>query len=220
MNQSEKLSKRRVLCIVVAISSLLLGLLLGISLNINSHDVLNSYRSSITTIDNNNIQLAQILQAEFDQALQDPNIDTTTLNKVEILRDEQIAFLRYWDTLHANFLQWVNGDGGDIVILHPDDVDAPTYFMIDQRNAQTLRLHIEEYQQNILQLVDDTVLREQLRANIDFHTQDEQLYGEQYGWEHYHFDHTMAIETENQLNLIQQQALMDGITLLKAIYHK
>lgn len=217
MASSEHTSKMKILCIMGVLFSLMLGLLLGISLNINSHDVLTSYRSSITTINHSNTQLAKIMQAELDAVLQDPDTDTLTLNKVEILRDEQIGFLRYWDTLHSNFLQYINGSGDDVVIKYPDNVDATTYFMVSQGNATTLRRQIEAYQQNILQLVDDTILREQLRVDIDFHTQDKYPCNEFHGWECHHFEHTMAIEAENQLNLIQQQALMSGIMVLNAI---
>lgn len=217
MAASDHQSKMKVLCIMGAIFTLLLGLLLGISLNNNSHDVLASYRSSIETIDNSNIQLAKIMQTELDIVLQKPDTDSLMRKKVESLQKEQMDILHYCDSLYSDFREWVNGGEVSLKILHPDEVDASTYFMINQGNAMSLRYHIEGYLQNILQLVDDTDLREQLRADIDFHTQDKNLYGEPYGWEHHHFDHTMAIEVENQFNLIRQKILMSGMMVLKTI---
>ena len=215
MNFSKKLSNLRVLCVVVAISCLLLGLLLGISINTTSHDVLASYRSSSETARSNNVMLSELVNSECGRMLSTTS-DTLICQKVASLASSKDSLQQYLDNLRTEFIQYVNGGEGE-TFLRLDDVDYSTNFMIDQGNAGKLRAEIERYQDQLLQLVDDQDLRERIAQDISFHTsQTTWPYGEA-SWEEHYFDHAMAVEVVNQLEQIQQQAHLASVRVLKAI---
>ena len=65
MAKSDKSSKYSVLFVAVALGCSLFGILLGVSLNLNSHDVLTSYRSSMTPLAQNNEMLSDIEDDEW-----------------------------------------------------------------------------------------------------------------------------------------------------------
>lgn len=65
MAKSEKITKYRVLCVTVALGCSLFGILLGISLNLNSHDVIRSYQNSQATLVQNNEKLKVMRDAEW-----------------------------------------------------------------------------------------------------------------------------------------------------------
>ncbi len=216
MNFTKKLSNLRVLCVVVAISCLLLGLLSGLSLNTTSHDVLASYRSSVETARNNNVLLSELVKDECAQVLKTKASDTLICRKVALLALSEDSLQQYLDNLRTEFIQNVNREEGE-TLLRLDDVDYSTNFMIYQGNAAKLRAQIERYQDQLLQLIDDQELRERVAQDISFHTnQMAWQYGEA-SWEEHYFDHAMAVEVVNQLEQIQQQAHLAAIRVLRAI---
>ena len=92
MAKSGKSSKYSVLCVAVALGCSLFGILFGVSLNLNSHDVLASYRSSMTTLAQNNAMLSDITVSEWDR-LQDHAIekeDSALFYKVSDLSDASV----------------------------------------------------------------------------------------------------------------------------------
>ena len=139
MAKSSISSKYSVLCVAVALGCSLFGILLGVSLNLNSHDVLASYRSSMTTLAQNNAMMSDIKDAEWSQlcniALEKK--DSSLFCKVSDLSEASVIY-HYLDSLRAAFILYVDGEPNEQ--LHRlDAVSESTYFMMDQGNARAFR---------------------------------------------------------------------------------
>ena len=202
MTKSDAISKYKILCIVIAIGFSLFGILLGISLNLNSHDVLASYRSSAKTLECNNKALETVVDAAW-QGLIDiafESKDSTLFRQMETLSD-QSAILHYLDSLRAAFILWVDGEQSE-QIQRQDEVSSSTYFMIDLGNARELHKRLQQYQDQLNSYIGNS------QDSIDFNLQDQYSYGEKVSWEVCYFSNAMAVEVVNQLDLIKQQLLI------------
>lgn len=211
MAKSGKSSKYSVLCVAVALGCSLFGILLGVSLNLNSHDVLASYRSSMTTLAQNNEMLSDISNAEWTRlcniALEKK--DSALFRKVEKLSDES-TIIHYIDSLRAAFILYVDGEPNEQ--LHRlDIVSESTYFMMDQGNARELRERLQQYQDLLNSCIDS----KDTSYFVDFNLQEQYANGEKTSWEGYHFANAMAVEVINQLYLIEQQLRMADISVFK-----
>lgn len=213
MTKSGKSSKYSVLCVAVALGCSLFGILLGVSLNLNSHDVLASYRSSMRTLAQNNAMLSDISVAEWDR-LQDRAIekeDSAMFCKVSDLSDASVIY-RYLDSLRSAFILYVDGEpGGQLKRL--DVVSESTYFMMDQGNARELRERLQLYQDQLNSCIDS----KDTAYFVDFNLQEQYTNGERVSWEAYHFANAMSVEVVNQLNLIEMQLRMAEISVFKYV---
>ena len=212
MAKSSKSSKHSVLCVAVALGCSLFGILLGVSLNLNSHDVLASYRSSMTTHAQNNEMLSDMEDAEWTHLC---NIaleknDSALFRKVERLSDES-AILHYIDSLRAAFILYVDGEP-DNQLRRLDAVAESTDFMMNQGSARELRARLQQYQDHL-----NSYVGEDTAYVVDFGLQDQNLYGEKISWEEYHFANAMSVELVNQLDLIEQQLRMANISVFKYV---
>lgn len=212
MAKSGKSSKYSVLCIAVALGCTLFGILLGVSLNLNSHDVLASYRSSMTTLAQNNEMLSDMEDAEWTRLCNfaTGKSDSALFKKVERLSDESAIF-HYIDSLRAAFIFYVDGEPNEH--LHRlDAVSESTYFMMDQGNARELRARLQQYQDQL-----NSYVGEDTAYLVDLGLQEQNLYGEKISWEDYHFANAMSVEVVNQLDLIEQQLRMADISVFKYV---
>ena len=212
MAKPGKSSKYSVLCVAVALGCSLLGILLGVSLNLNSHDVLASYRSSMTTLAQNNAMMADIEDAEWSRlcnfALEKK--DSLLFCEVSDLSDASVIY-HYLDSLRAAFILYVDGEPNEQ--LHRlDAVSESTYFMMDQGNARELRERLQQYQDQL-----NSFVGEDTDYLVDLGLQEQYLYGEKTSWEGYHFANAMSVEVVNQLNLIEQQLRMAEISVFKYV---
>ncbi len=212
MAKSGKSSKYSVLCVAVALGCSLFGILFGVSLNLNSHDVLASYRSSMTTLAQNNEMLSDISNAEWDR-LQDRAIekeDSALFCRISDLYDASEIF-HYLDSLRSAFILYVDGEPNEQ--LHRlDIVSESTYFMMDQGNARELRERLQHYQDQL-----NSFVGEDTDYLVDLGLQEQYLYGEKTSWEGYHFANAMSVEVINQLNLIEQKLRMAEISVFKYV---
>ena len=202
---SGKSSKYSVLCVAVALGCSLFGILLGVSLNLNSHDVLASYRSSMTTLEQNNEMLSDMEDAEWTRlcnfALEKK--DSLLFCEVSDLSDASVIY-HYLDSLRAAFILYVDGEPNEQ--LHRlDAVSESTYFMMDQGNARELRARLQQYQDQL-----NSYVGEDTAYVVDFRLQDQ-------SWEDYHFANAMSVEVVNQLDLIEQQLRMADISVFKYV---
>ncbi|MBR5920032.1 MAG: hypothetical protein IKZ56_02565 [Bacteroidales bacterium] len=205
MAKSGKSSKYSVLCVAVALGCSLFGILLGVSLNLNSHDVLASYRSSMTTLAQNNEMLSDMEDAEWTRlcnfALEKK--DSLLFCEVSDLSDASVIY-HYLDSLRAAFILYVDGEPNEQ--LHRlDAVSESTYFMMDQGNARELRARLQQYQDHL-----NSFVGEDTAYVVDFRLQDQ-------SWEDYHFANAMSVEVVNQLDLIEQQLRMADISVFKYV---
>lgn len=212
MAKPGKSSKYSVLCVAVVLGCSLLGILLGVSLNLNSHDVLASYRSSMTTLAQNNAMMADIEDAEWSRlcnfALEKK--DSLLFCEVSDLSDASVIY-HYLDSLRAAFILYVDGEPNEQ--LHRlDAVSESTYFMMDQGNARELRERLQQYQDQL-----NSFVGEDTDYLVDLGLQEQYLYGEKTSWEGYHFANAMSVEVVNQLNLIEQQLRMAEISVFKYV---
>ena len=212
MAKSSKSSKYSVLCVAVALGCSLFGILLGVSLNLNSHDVLASYSSSMTTLAQNNAMMADIEDAEWSRlcnfALEKK--DSLLFCEVSDLSDASVIY-HYLDSLRAAFILYVDGEPNEQ--LHRlDAVSESTYFMMDQGNARELREQLQQYQDQL-----NSFVGEDTDYLVDFGLQEQYLYGEKTSWEGYHFANAMSVEVVNQLDLIEQQLRMADISVFKYV---
>lgn len=212
MPSSRKIADYRVLCVAVGIVCVLLGLLLGISLNINSHDVLASYRSSAMTVEQGNAMLSNLVQRECDLMLKDNSTDTVMVQKVEVLRDAHDSILQYLSSLRSDFILSVDGVEGER-LQRLDDVDFSTNYMINEGHAVELKSHLEEYQRQLLGLFTDPHQRARVEADVVNLTK----YQFPNGWVESHFDHAMSVEVVNQLDLFTQQAHIAACRVLQEL---
>ncbi len=210
MAKSSKSSKYSVLCVAVALGCSLFGILLGVSLNLNSHDVLASYRTSMTTLAQNNTMMSDIANAEWDR-LEDHAIekeDSALFCRISDLYDASVIY-HYLDSLRSAFILYVDGEPNEQ--LHRlDAVSEATYFMMDQGNARELRERLQQYQDLL-----NSFVGEDTAFFVDFGLKEQYLYGEKTSWEGYHFANAMAVEVVNQLYLIEQQLIMADISVYK-----
>lgn len=213
MAKSGKSSKYSVLCVAVALGCSLFGILLGVSLNLNSRDVLASYRTSTTTLEQNNEMLSDIVDAEWTKLC---NIaleknDSALFCKVSELSDASVIY-HYLDSLRSAFILNVDGEPGE-QLRRLDVVSESTYFMMDQGNARGLRERLQLYQDQLNSCIDsrDTAYF------IDFNLQEQYANGEKRSWESYHFANAMSVEVINQLDMIKQQLLMAEINVFKYV---
>ena len=200
-----KSSKYSVLCVAVALGCSLFGILLGVSLNLNSHDVLASYRSSMTTLEQNNEMLSDMEDAEWtclcNIALEKK--DSLLFCEVSDLSDASVIY-HYLDSLRAAFILYMDGEPNEQ--LHRlDAVSESTYFMMDQGNARELRARLQQYQDHL-----NSFVGEDTAYVVDFRLQDQ-------SWEDYHFANAMSVEVVNQLDLIEQQLRMADISVFKYV---
>ena len=205
MAKSGKSSKYSVLSVAVALGCSLFGILLGVSLNLNSHDVLASYRSSMTTLAQNNEMLSDMEDAEWTRlcnfALEKK--DSLLFCEVSDLSDASVIY-HYLDSLRAAFILYVDGEPNEQ--LHRlDAVSESTYFMMDQGNARELRARLQQYQDHL-----NSFVGEDTAYVVDFRLQDQ-------SWEDYHFANAMSVEVVNQLDLIEQQLRMADISVFKYV---
>ena len=212
MAKSGKLSKYSVLCVAVALGCSLFGILFGVSLNLNSHDVLASYRSSMTTLAQNNAMMSDIEDAEWTRlcniALEKK--DSLLFCEVSDLSDASVIY-HYLDSLRAAFILYVDGEPNEQ--LHRlDAVSESTYFMMDQGNARELRERLQHYQDQL-----NSFVGEDTDYLVDLGLQEQYLYGEKTSWEGYHFANAMSVEVINQLYLIEQQLRMAEISVFKYV---
>lgn len=212
MAKSGKSSKYSVLCVAVALGCSLFGILLGVSLNLNSHDVLASYRSSMTTLEQNNEMLSDMEDAEWTRLC---NIalgknDSALSRKVEGLSEESAIF-HYIDSLRAAFILYVDGEPDD-QLRRLDAVAESADFMMNQGNARELRARLQQYQDHL-----NSFVGEDTAYVVDFRLQDQNLYGDKTSWEDYHFANAMSVEVVNQLDLIEQQLRMADISVFKYV---
>lgn len=213
MAKSGKSSKYSVLCVAVALGCSLFGILLGVSLNLNSHDVLASYRSSMTTLAQNNAMLSDITVSEWDR-LQDHAIekeDSALFCKVSGLSDASVIY-HYLDSLRAAFILQVDGEPSEQ--LHRlDAVSESTDFMMNQGNARELRYRLQQYQDQLNSCIDsrDTAYF------VDFNLREQYANGVRMSWEEYHFANAMSVEVVNQLDMIKQQLLVAEISVYKYV---
>ena len=211
MAKSGKSSKYSVLCVAVALGCSLFGILLGVSLNLNSHDVLASYRSSMTTLAQNNEMLSDISNAEWDR-LQDRAIekeDSALFCRISDLYDASEIY-HYLDSLRSAFILYVDGEPNEQ--LHRlDIVSESTYFMMDQGNARELRERLQQYQDLLNSCIDS----KDTSYFVNFNLQEQYANGEKTSWGCYHFANAMAVEVINQLYLIEQQLRMADISVFK-----
>ena len=212
MAKSGKSSKYSVLSVAVALGCSLFGILLGVSLNLNSHDVLASYRSSMTTLEQNNEMLSDMEDAEWTRlcnfALEKK--DSLLFCEVSDLSDASVIY-HYLDSLRAAFILYVDGEPNEQ--LHRlDAVSESTYFMMDQGNARELREQLQQYQDQL-----NSFVGEDTDYLVDFGLQEQYLYGEKTSWEGYHFANAMSVEVVNQLDLIEQQLRMADISVFKYV---
>lgn len=212
MAKSGKSSKYSVLCVAVALGCSLFGILLGVSLNLNSHDVLASYRSSMTTLAQNNAMMSDIEDAEWTRlcniALEKK--DSLLFCEVSDLSDASVIY-HYLDSLRAAFILYVDGEPNEQ--LHRlDAVSESTYFMMDQGNARELREQLQQYQDQL-----NSFVGEDTDYLVDLGLKEQYLYGEKTSWEGYHFANAMSVEVINQLNLIEQQLRMAEISVFKYV---
>lgn len=211
-SSSKKTTNYQVLSVLVGIACILFGLLFGMSINTNSHDVLASYRSSDITIEKGNAMLSVLVRDECERMLNDHAADTVTVGKVGMLQDAHDSIILYLNHMRFDFICFVDGNNGGV--LHSiDDVSNSTNFMINQGHAKELETRLEDYQEQLLHLIDNSQQRARVKADIDFHTEDEYPNG----WVAHHFDHTMAIEVVNQLDLLSQQAHLTACRVLREI---
>lgn len=211
MAKSGKSSKYSVLCVAVALGCSLFGILLGVSLNLNSHDVLASYRSSMTTLAQNNAMMSDIKDAEWTRlcniALEKK--DSLLFCEVSDLSDASVIY-HYLDSLRAAFILYVDGEPNEQ--LHRlDIVSESTYFMMDQGNARELRERLQQYQDLLNSCIDS----KDTSYFVNFNLQEQYANGEKTSWEGYHFANAMAVEVINQLYLIEQQLRMADISVFK-----
>lgn len=210
MAKSSKSSKYSVLCVAVALGCSLFGILLGVSLNLNSHDVLASYRTSMTTLAQNNTMMSDIANAEWDR-LEDHAIekeDSALFCRISDLYDASVIY-HYLDSLRSAFILYVDGEPNEQ--LHRlDAVSESTYFMMDQGNARELRERLQHYQDQL-----NSFVGEDTDYLVDLGLQEQYLYGEKTSWEGYHFANAMSVEVVNQLYLIEQQLIMADISVYK-----
>ena len=212
MAKSGKSSKYSVLCVAVALGCSLFGILLGVSLNLNSHDVLASYRSSMTTLAQNNEMLSDMEDAEWTRLC---NIalgknDSALSRKVERLSEESAIF-HYIDSLRAAFILYVDGEPDD-QLRRLDAVAESADFMMNQGNARELRARLQQYQDHL-----NSFVGEDTAYLVDFGLQEQILYGDKTSWEGYHFANAMSVEVVNQLDLIEQQLRMADISVFKYV---
>lgn len=212
MAKSGKSSKYSVLCVAVALGCSLFGILFGVSLNLNSHDVLASYRSSMTTLAQNNAMMSDIEDAEWTRlcniALEKK--DSLLFCEVSDLSDASVIY-HYLDSLRAAFILYVDGEPNEQ--LHRlDAVSESTYFMMDQGNARELREQLQQYQDQL-----NSFVGEDTDYLVDLGLKEQYLYGEKTSWEGYHFANAMSVEVINQLNLIEQQLRMAEISVFKYV---
>lgn len=209
---SKKIADSRVLSVLVGLACILLGLLLGMSINTNSHDVLASYRSSDIIMEKGNAMLSVLVKDECERMLEDNAVDTVMVRKVEMLQDAHDSIILCLNHMRFDFICFVEGNNGGV--LHSiDDVSNSTNFMINQGHAKELETRLKDYQEQLLHLIDNSQQRARVKADIDFHTEDEYPNG----WVAHHFDHTMAIEVVNQLDLLSQQAHLTACRVLREI---
>lgn len=213
MAKSDKSSKYSVLCVAVALGCSLFGILLGVALNLNSHDVLTSYRSSMTTLAQNNAMLSDITVAEWDR-LCDRAIekgDSALFCKVSDLSDASVIY-HYLDSLRSAFILYVDGEPNEQ--LHRLDlVSESTYFMMDQGNARELRERLQQYQDQLNSCIES----KDTAYFVDFNLQEQYANGEKTSWEGYHFANAMAVEVINQLYLIEHQLMMAELGVYKYV---
>ncbi|MBR4136361.1 MAG: hypothetical protein IKU03_08140 [Bacteroidales bacterium] len=214
MSLSKKLSNYRILCCTVAIVCLLLGVLLGVSLNLNSRDVLTSYKTFSSTQTQTNDQLSQLLDQEYQRVMDDVFLDSITRSKVEELYSAQKEMTDYIDSLRKTFIMDVNGEVSD-QLMRWDDISGSEYFMIGLGNASALKDHLRQYQEQISQLPPCRFGRDTTKLYIDF--EDRMLYGERVSWEVYYFSHAMAVEVVSQLDLFKQQVMMEAWDILRRL---
>ena len=211
MANSGKTSKYRVLCVAVALGCTLLGILLGISLNLNSHDVIRSYRNSLATLAHNNEKLKDIRDVEWnrlgDLALEKG--DSTLFREVENLSDQSEIY-HYLDSLRMALIIYVDGVQGEQP-RRADAVSEPTFFMINQGNASELRDKLQQHQDFL-----NNCIRKGC-TTIDFELNDQYPFGRKETWESCHFEYVMAIEAVCQLDMIKQQLIMADLTVFRSL---
>jgi len=210
MAKSEKKSKYRVLCIAVALGCSLFGILLGISLNLNSKDVIRSYRNSLATLAHNNEKLKDIRDAEWHRMadVAQENEDSTLFRILDGLSDTSRIY-QYVDSLRTALIIYVDGVQGE-QLRRADEVSQTSFFMINEENAKVLRDKLQQYQDFL-----NSCIRKGY-ATVDFELNDQNLYGRTVSWESYHFENVMAIEAVCQLDMIKQQLMMADLTVLRS----
>lgn len=215
MANYEKTSKYRVLCVAVALGCSLFGILLGISLNLNSHDVIRSYRNSQATLAQNNEKLKDIRDAEWHRLadVAHENEDSTLFRTLYGLSDQSMIY-QYVDSLRTALIIYVDGVQGE-QLRRPDAVSDPTFFMINQGNARELRDKLQQYQD----FLNSCIRKGYGYTIVDFELNDRYPYGRRVSWENYHFENVMAIEAVCQLDMIKQQLMMADLTLLRSFIH-
>lgn len=211
MVNSGKISKYRVLCVAVGLGCSLFGILLGISLNLNSRDVIRSYRNTQATLAHNNEKLEDIFHAEWNRLcyLALEKGDSTLFRKVDRLSDQSVIY-HYVDSLRTALIIYVDGVQSD-QLRRVDAVSEPTFFMINQGNAKELRDKLQQHQDFL-----NNCIRKGY-TTIDFELNDQYPFGRKESWESYHFENVMAIEAVCQLDMIKQQLMMADLTVLRSI---
>lgn len=215
MAKSEKITKYRVLCVIVALGCSLFGILLGISLNLNSHDVIRSYQNSQATLVQNNEKLKVMRDAEWHRLadVAQENEDSTLFRTLYGLSDPSTIY-QYLDSLRTALIIYVDGVQGE-QLRRPDAVSEPTFFMINQGNAKELRDKLQQYQD----FLNSCIRKGYGYTTIDFELNNQYPYGRRVSWESYHFEHVMAIEAVCQLDMIKQQLLMADLTVFRSLIH-
>ena len=214
MNSSKKLTKLRVLCVAMAIGCTLLGLALGIALNLNSRDVLTSYKTFSESQTLTNDQLSRLLDKEYRRVLDDVSLDSITRSKVEELYAAQTEMTDYIDSIRRTFIMDVNGEVSD-QLMRLDDISGSEYFMMGMGNASVLKEYLRKYEERIYQLPSCRIGIDSTEIHIDF--EDRNLYGERVSWESYYFSNAMAVEVVSQLDLFKQQVLMEAWGVLRKL---
>lgn len=213
MVNSGKISKYRVLCVAVALGCSLFGILLGISLNLNSRDVIRSYRNTQATLAHNNEKLEDIFHAEWLRLcyLALEKGDSTLFRKVDRLSDQSVIY-HYVDSLRTALIIYVDGVQGE-QLRRPDAVSDPTFFMINQGNARELRDKLQQYQD----FLNSCIRKGYGYTTVDFELNDRYPFGRRVSWENYHFENVMAIEAVCQLDMIKQQLMMADLTVFRSL---
>lgn len=213
MVNSGKISKYRVLCVAVALGCSLFGILLGISLNLNSHDVIRSYQNSQATLVQNNEKMKVMRDAEWHRLadVAHENEDSTLYRTIYGLSDQSMIY-QYLDSLRTALIIYVDGVQGE-QLRRPDAVSDPTFFMINQGNARELRDKLQQYQD----FLNSCIRKGYGYTTVDFELNDRYPFGRRVSWENYHFENVMAIEAVCQLDMIKQQLMMADLTVFRSL---